>query len=112
MRGDLEAACALLSQDIQMVNDSGGRYAAARRPVQGAEHVLRFLTHRMAAWGQNASLSTTSLNHTPSLLLAATPLRPKDPPRVVTLFTFDEDKIHGIYALVHPDKVAPFFADT
>jgi ketosteroid isomerase-like protein len=41
--GDLEGLMAVLSPDVELVADSGGRALAPRRPVRGAEKVARFL---------------------------------------------------------------------
>ena len=41
--GDLEALMAVLSPDVELVADSGGKALAPRRPVRGAEKVARFL---------------------------------------------------------------------
>jgi RNA polymerase sigma-70 factor (TIGR02957 family) len=41
--GDLESLMAVLSPDVELVADSGGKALAPRRPVRGAEKVARFL---------------------------------------------------------------------
>jgi RNA polymerase sigma-70 factor (TIGR02957 family) len=41
--GDLEALVAVLSPEVTLVADGGGRALAPRRPVRGAEKVARFL---------------------------------------------------------------------
>lgn len=41
--GDLEGLMAVLSPDVELVADSGGRALAPRRPVRGATKVARFL---------------------------------------------------------------------
>jgi RNA polymerase sigma-70 factor (TIGR02957 family) len=41
--GDLEALVAVLSPEVTLVADGGGRALAPRRPIRGAEKVARFL---------------------------------------------------------------------
>lgn len=41
--GDLDALLALLDPDAVLTSDGGGRVSAARKPIQGAERIARFL---------------------------------------------------------------------
>jgi RNA polymerase sigma-70 factor (ECF subfamily) len=41
--GDLDALVAVLDPAVVSTSDGGGKVSAARRPVEGAEHVARFL---------------------------------------------------------------------
>jgi RNA polymerase sigma-70 factor (TIGR02957 family) len=41
--GDLDRLLAVLAPDVVLVSDGGGKRLAARRPVEGAEQVARFL---------------------------------------------------------------------
>jgi RNA polymerase sigma-70 factor (ECF subfamily) len=43
MTGDFDALVALLDPDVVLRSDGGGKVTAARRPVEGAERVARFL---------------------------------------------------------------------
>ncbi|MCA1558164.1 MAG: RNA polymerase sigma-70 factor, partial [Acidobacteria bacterium] len=42
--GDLQALMSLLSEDVTLLSDGGGRVTAARKPITGVDHVARFLT--------------------------------------------------------------------
>jgi hypothetical protein len=44
LSGDLEALLALLSEDVTLYSDGGGKTRAALRPIYGADNVARFLT--------------------------------------------------------------------
>ncbi|REK73971.1 RNA polymerase sigma factor SigJ [Aeromicrobium endophyticum] len=46
--GDVASLAALLADDVVAVSDGGGRVSAARRPVRGADRVLRFLAGILA----------------------------------------------------------------
>jgi RNA polymerase sigma-70 factor, ECF subfamily len=48
--GDMDGLLALLANDAIAWADGGGKFAAARRPVLGAEHVARFLTAVVHKW--------------------------------------------------------------
>jgi RNA polymerase sigma-70 factor (ECF subfamily) len=41
--GDFERLLAVLAPDVVLVSDGGGKRTAARRPLEGAEEVARFL---------------------------------------------------------------------
>ncbi len=59
-RGDLAALQALLAEDVRAVTDHGGKASAARRPVEGAGAVSRFilgLTAKHARGGGDALLA-------------------------------------------------------
>ena len=108
-QGDLDAAKEMLHEDIVMLNDGNGQYAAARKPVVGIEKVLRFFLARSSAPGALEGTSIVELNGGIALITEYTPSNPKHPPRAVTLFAYDGDKITGVYGLVAPDKLAHIF---
>jgi len=43
INGDLDALMEVLAPGVTLVSDGGGRVLAARRPIQGADKVARFL---------------------------------------------------------------------
>jgi RNA polymerase sigma-70 factor (ECF subfamily) len=109
--GDLDAAREMLHEDIVMINDGNGQYAAARKPVVGIEKVLRFLLARGGVPGAMEGTSLVELNGAIALLTQYAPANVKHPPRAVTLFSVSEDgKILGVHALVAPEKIDALFS--
>jgi len=109
-QGDLDAAREVLHEEIVMINDGNGQYAAARKPVAGIEKVLRFLLARGGAPGAMEGTSLVELNGAIALMTEYTPTNPKHPPRAVTLFSVSDDgKIIGVHALVAPEKIDALF---
>jgi len=104
--GDAAALTALLSKDVGMWSDGGGKASAARRPLLGRDEVLNFLLglHRTAqATGlvREASLGLEDVNFEPALVLRVAG-------RLESIFvvSIDGDAITGIRVVRNPDKLA------
>jgi RNA polymerase sigma factor (sigma-70 family) len=99
--GDLDALLRILSPDVTLWSDGGGRVAAGLRPIQGRDKVARLL----GTLAQESSLEVAyrSVNGAPSVLLFA-----GDTPYAVVVLdlTPDGDQVCGIYAVANPDKLA------
>jgi RNA polymerase sigma-70 factor (ECF subfamily) len=59
--GDLKALLDVLAPDVILISDGGRVAPAARRPIEGAERVARFLS-RFPAAAPGARLGTVLLN--------------------------------------------------
>jgi RNA polymerase sigma-70 factor, ECF subfamily len=68
--GDVDALLALLADDVVLVSDGGGVVSAARKPVVGAEAVLRMLTGLARKAGPSAAFQRLPLNATPGALVS------------------------------------------
>lgn len=104
--GDLAGLMQLMSDDVTMVSDGGGKAAAATRPLFGPEHVSKFIAGlpRVALKANlNWSVETTPVNGRPALII-------REDGRVTTVYAFDISggAIHGIYAMRNPDKLTRF----
>jgi len=104
--GDSAGLTALLTRDVEVWSDGGGKVAAARRPLIGREQVLNFLIglHRSAhATGvaRDVSLQIEEVNAEPALVLRVGP-------RLESVFVFsvDGEAISGIRVVRNPDKLA------
>jgi RNA polymerase sigma-70 factor, ECF subfamily len=103
--GDLEGVKQLLTDDAQLVPDTGGKAKAARKILVGAAKVAKFLigTRRFALdhqfsllWinGEPALVDKTRDGHTESIL--------------VFHVSPDATRIAGVAAIRNPDKLAAF----
>lgn len=109
-QGDVEALGELLREDVVMHTDSGGRYAAALRPVHGVEKLWRFLAARALTPRAMAGTQWIMAHGACVTRLDYAPTNPRHPPRALTLFGFDEaQRVAAVYVLVNPDKLASFF---
>lgn len=99
--GQVDEVLAVLSPDVTLVSDGGGKASAARRPVVGPDRVARFLLGLFRQAGNDATARMVHVNGEPGLLgwVAG---------KVVVLFVLhiEHDRIAGIQAIRNPDKLA------
>lgn len=99
--GDIDALMALLSPDITLISDGGGKVTAARRPVLGSTNVLALLMGIISKNADNYSYEIQTLNGADAVV---THLRDGS----ITTFQFDVDEhgiIHEIFVMRNPDKL-------
>lgn len=99
--GDLAGLMSLLTDDITLTSDGGGKVAAAQRPVMGASHVARLLLGLTKRMPEGASVEPHSINNAAGLVVFL-----DNQPLVVFAFQTDGQQIQNIYAIVNPDKLA------
>ena len=104
--GDSAALTTLLTRDVGLWSDGGGKAVAARRPLLGRDRVLNFLLglHRTAqttGLAAQASLDMADVNSEPGLLL-----RLSGHLESVFVFSIEGDAISGIRVVRNPDKLA------
>nr|WP_274387726.1 RNA polymerase sigma factor SigJ [Salsipaludibacter albus] len=99
--GEVEDVLAVLSPDVTLVSDGGGKASAARRPVVGPDRVARFLLGVFRQAGGDAVASTVDVNGEPGLVGWVDG-------EVVVLFVLhvEDDRIAGIQAIRNPDKLS------
>ena len=66
--GDMEALLALLSEDVILYSDGGGKTRAALRPIYGADEVARFLTGILDNIPPDFAVRQTRVNGRPGLV--------------------------------------------
>jgi len=98
--GEVEVLTELLAHDVVVWAD-GGKVSAARRPVSGQEKVTRFVQGLQRKALADLTVSVETINGGPALLFWTGG----------TLFTVGgfriaDGQIHGIYAILNPDKLA------
>lgn len=99
--GELEAFLAVLSPDVTLVSDGGGKASAARRPVVGAERVARFFLGLLAQAKEGQQIEMTEINGEPGLV-------GRDRGQVVVVFVLHvtDGRVATIQAIRNPDKLA------
>ena len=98
--GDVDDLVALLASDAVAWSDGGGKFAAARRPVFGAERVARFISGVLAKWRGSGDVRIDRINGGLGLSFhVAGQLR--------GVITFDTagDRVGQIFMVVNPDKL-------
>ncbi|MFG1806748.1 RNA polymerase sigma factor SigJ [Streptomyces sp. NPDC049040] len=96
--GDLDALTGMLSEDVVAWNDGGGRTRAALHPVTGRDRVIAFVVGLTTRYPfEQARL--TELNGQPALRLTV------DGHDQVTLLDIRSGVVHGVFAVLNPDKL-------
>jgi RNA polymerase sigma-70 factor, ECF subfamily len=96
--GDITDLGRVLSDDITVWNDGGGKVRAALRPVSGIDRVLPFLAGLLAR-REFAAGPVVDVNGQPAAVLYVA-----GEPRVCAL-RVEQDRIAGIYVVNNPDKL-------
>jgi RNA polymerase sigma-70 factor, ECF subfamily len=101
LSGDMEALLALLSDDVTLYSDGGGRTRAALKPIYGAANVARFLTGIPRNIPPGFAVRQTRVNGRPGLVGY---FGDGSPQSVVTL-EVAEGSIRAIRLVVNPEKL-------
>jgi RNA polymerase sigma-70 factor (ECF subfamily) len=100
--GDTEALLKLLSEDVAIYGDGGGKVPAAVKPVLGAAAVAKFFVtvYRKAPAGSQIQIRFVPINAEPGILVFISG-------RLEQAMTFEisDDRIRAIYAVRNPDKL-------
>ena len=91
----------LLSDDIVLISDGGGKAAAALHPLVGKESALPFLSGIYRKFYQNSRIEKSFVNHHPALLFYE-----KDQLLTCQVFELKDERIHRVYFVRNPDKLA------
>jgi Sigma-70, region 4 len=68
LSGDMEALLALLSDDVILYSDGGGKTRAALKPIYGADNVARFLTGILRNIPPGLAVRRTRVNGRPGIV--------------------------------------------
>ena len=101
LSGDMEALLALLSEDVTLYSDGGGKTQAALKSIYGADRVTRFLSGIMKKAPPAFSVRQTRVNGRPGFVGY---FRDGSPQSVVTL-DVGEGTITAIRLVVNPEKL-------
>jgi RNA polymerase sigma-70 factor, ECF subfamily len=101
LAGDMEALLELLSEDVILYSDGGGKTRAALRPIYGAENVSRFLTGILNNIPPGFTASQTRVNGRPGLV----GYFGDGSPQSVVSIEAAEGRIWAIRLVVNPEKL-------
>ncbi|MFA7413920.1 MAG: RNA polymerase sigma factor SigJ [Rhizobium sp.] len=93
---------ALLSDDIRLAADGGGKVPAVARTLSGKQEVLAFMVDRLHEWWADFGWTRADINGSRGFILT------KDEATVATVtFGYDEDgRATDIFIMRNPDKLA------
>jgi RNA polymerase sigma-70 factor (ECF subfamily) len=103
--GDLQALEAMLTEDVALHADGGGKVPAVARPVNGRERVARLLSTRLAQLPRyGVRIEVSEVNGQPGALA----LDAED--RLVGVIALEvaEGRVRAVHAVVNPDKLQHF----
>jgi RNA polymerase sigma-70 factor (ECF subfamily) len=98
--GDLDSLLDLLTEDVTLWSDGGGKTAAARNPIHGADRVARFFTGLMRKAPASLTLRPAIVNGEPGLLSYI-----GGKPYSVLTFELEGERFRNFRIIVNPDKL-------
>lgn len=100
-QGNMDGLLQLLSDDVVLVSDGGGKVVAARRPIEGADAVARFFLGVFRKAPANSRLDPVWVNGSPGFAGYVDD-------QLVSVFSFDiaDGRIRGFYVVRNPEKLA------
>ncbi|GJQ21952.1 MAG: DNA-directed RNA polymerase sigma-70 factor [Bacteroidia bacterium] len=103
VQGDVKRLMALLTPDVRLMADGGGKVAAAASPTVGAERVAHLLTTAARKAGFVPRIEVTTLNSQPGFIA----YHGHQPVAAYVLTAFGS-KVGRMYVILNPDKLAVF----
>lgn len=100
LNGNVNQLLDLVSEDVAMYSDGGGKVKAAQVPIFGANRVVQLLQNLMKLYAGKFTVNYTSVNSLPGLILTI-----DDHLQYVYSFTFSGNQIQTIYTVANPDKL-------
>jgi len=99
--GSIDALAGLLSDDVRLSADGGGKVSAARRVMRGAGEVLRFIQQGLHVWWSSGQLQEATINGNLGFLL-----REGDKVVSTVSFAYDESgRVADVFIMRNPDKL-------
>ncbi|OUC08524.1 hypothetical protein RY27_08450, partial [Litorilinea aerophila] len=99
-QGDLSRLMSTLAEDVALWSDSGGKVPAARKPVQGADPVARFLLGIVRRASASIQVVPGNANGQPAIFAYQ-----DGTPTAALLFQIAPEGIAHIYIVLNPDKL-------
>ena len=100
INGDITQIMELVSEDIAMYSDGGGKVLASRVPIFGAARVIQLLQNLLKMYEGKFTLSIATINGIPGLILTL-----DNNLKYVYSFAFNCNRIQTIYIVANPDKL-------
>ena len=98
--GDMEGLVELLSEDVILWSDGGGKVAAAPYPIHGPERVARFLLGVLRTVPPGFSARTTRVNGGPGVVGYV-----DGRPTGVVALDIADGRLRGVRIVVNPEKL-------
>lgn len=105
--GDLSELLALLSPDVTVKNDTGGKTTAVRNTIYGADHAARLFIGIFHRWSAHLDCHIVEVNGQSALVFYA-----GEQAVCVTTFEVGGNKIQAIFQVFNPDKLRAFTTRT
>jgi RNA polymerase sigma-70 factor (ECF subfamily) len=105
--GDMQGLLDVLAPEVVLVSDGGGIKQAARRPVIGAEKVVRFIVGGTGRTVEALTTDPTVVNGNPALLL-----RLDGQVDGVMAIRVEDGRITGLYYVRNPEKLSRVESET
>src|SRR5690606_4579358 len=100
--GSVDALAGMLSDDVRLSADGGGKVIAARRVMHGPEEVLRFIQSGLHVWWTGSRLEEATINGRRGLIQYE-----DDVVAAAVSFAWDEDgRLTDVFIMRNPDKLA------
>jgi len=99
--GDMEGLLGLLTEDVTLWSDGGGKVRAALNPIRGSDKVARFLLGVLDKAPPGLVVRQTRVNGQPGIIGYYADGQPQS----VTTFDIAGERIRAIHILVNPEKL-------
>jgi RNA polymerase sigma-70 factor (TIGR02957 family) len=99
--GDMDGLFAMLSEDIVLYSDGGGKVMAAIKPITSSQRVLAFIQGLASKGAGEGDVRLVKVNGQLGFVLSS----PSDPYPTVMSIEFKNDRIQRIYLVRNPDKL-------
>jgi RNA polymerase sigma-70 factor, ECF subfamily len=99
-QGDIAALTETLAEDVIAWSDGGGKVSAARQPVLGRDHVVRFVIGLLRKAPADVRVEVAEVNGTPAILLFTGAQL-----WYVCSFEIVNERIQTLHAVLNPDKL-------
>lgn len=103
LQGNRNKLLELLSENVVLLNDGGGKVRAAQIPVAGLDLVITFLSNLLRMYDGKFTYSYLMVNGLPGIRTLIDDGQQKV--QYIYSFHFHGDQIQAIYALANPDKL-------
>ncbi|RIX60339.1 RNA polymerase sigma-70 factor [Paenibacillus nanensis] len=99
--GDMEGLFAMLSEDIVLYSDGGGKVFAAIKPIETSKRVLAFIQGLASKDDGAGSVRLVKVNGQLGFVLST----PSEPFPTVVSLAFKDGLVHKMYLVRNPDKL-------
>ena len=100
LSGDMAGLLGLLSEDVTLWSDGGGKVAAAPYPIHGPERVARFLLGVLRTVPPGFSARPSRVNGGPGIVGYV-----EGRPTSVVALDLDDGRLRGVRIVVNPEKL-------